>query len=141
MKERLLDLGVTEDDMQTETSSLDTLGNVVFSRPIIDQLLSGYTTKRLGLVTDKYHMKRGLWTAKRVLPIEYEVQPLPTSKEASLFGRAIELAVKNAWRFDLWRESIQPGDQEKFEDYMSSKHPIHAENVPLGAYNPSLTVC
>ena len=38
MKNYLFDLGVQEGIMFTETESLDTLGNMVFSQPIIEEI-------------------------------------------------------------------------------------------------------
>ena len=134
MKNYLLSLGVPQEIMEAEVNSLDTLGNIVFSQPILDQLLSGYSIKRLGIVTDYFHMKRGLWVARRVLPEEYEIHPLPTEKGTSLIGKIIETVVKKAWQIDLWKEGIESGNKEAFERYMKEKHPMHAENSPLGAY-------
>ncbi len=134
MQRYLCSLGIPEDRMQLETKALDTLGNMIFSQPILDQILSGYLSKRVGLITDKFHMNRSLWVANRVFGSRYNVNPLPTERDTSLFGKVIEVAVKNAWRFDLWNEGIEPGNQESFEQYMREKHPFHVEKSPLGAY-------
>ena len=132
MQRYLSSLGIPKERMYLETKSLDTLGNMVFSRPVLDQILSGYSAKRFGLVTDKFHMDRSMWAANRVFGSHYSISPLPAERGTSLFGKTVECAVKNAWRFDL--HGIKPGDKESFERYMAEKHPFHVGNAPLGAY-------
>ncbi|GEM_PF-3558935 len=133
MRRYLAGAGVRIDDMHTETQALDTIGNMVFSRPILDQLTSGSSTKRFGLVTDRYHMSRGLWLARRVFPADYDIHPLPTEQD-SLMQRVIEIGVRWAIQHDLYRTGIQPGDKAAWEAYMREKHPIHADNAPFGWY-------
>ncbi len=138
MQKYLLSLGVPNERIYLETQALDTLGNMVFSRPVLDQILSGYGLKRVGLVTDGFHMDRSLWTAKRVFGEYYRVTPLPTGKQTSLIGNFMEVAIKNIWRFDLWDERIETGDQKAFEQYMREKHPLHASNAPWGLYKTGI---
>ena len=122
------------EDLATETNAQDTLGNMVFSRPILDDLLSGYTSRKIGLITDESHMSRRLWTAKRVWGERFSVYPLPVEESASFLVEIKGIAVKYALQFDLAREGINPGDQLAFETYMNEKHPFHAPAAPWGAY-------
>lgn len=133
MRRYLAGAGVPVDDMHTETQALDTIGNMVFSRPILDQLASGSAKKRFGIVTDRYHISRSMWLARRVFPASYEIHPLPTERD-SLMQRVIEAGAKWAIQYDLRCEGIQPGDKAAWEAYMREKHPIHADNAPFGLY-------
>lgn len=139
MQKYLHSLGVPEERMHLETQALDTLGNMVFSRPILDTILSGYVFKKVGLVTDSFHMNRSVWTAKRVFGEYYAITPLSTEKQTSFLGKIMEIAIKNAWRVDLWNERIETGDQNAFEKYVREKHPFHASAAPWGVYKAGIT--
>ncbi|NQU79067.1 YdcF family protein [Candidatus Woesearchaeota archaeon] len=134
MQKYLYSLGVPEKKMHLETESLDTLGNMIFSQPILNQILSSYVSKKIGLVTDRFHMSRSMWIARRVFGTNFYIEPLPAEQTTSLFGNMLEFAVKTAWRYDLWRERIVPGNQQGFDTYMREKHPFHVNDAPLGTY-------
>ena len=133
MRRYLAGVGVPVDSMHMETQALDTIGNMVFSWPILEQITSGSATRRFGIVTDRYHMTRSLWLARRVFPAEYELHPLPTERD-SLTQRTVEAGVRFAIRHDVHIAGIQSGDKEAWEAYMLEKHPIHADNAPFGLY-------
>ena len=128
----LLAWEISKEKLFTEEKSIDTIGNMVFSRPILDQILSGSNTKRIGLITDKYHMQRALWIAQKVFPSNYTVDPLPTEKTTSTFGSLVESLVLAAWKHDF--RKFNPGYQEQWEEYMNNNHPMHNPDAPFSAY-------
>ncbi len=130
MKGHLEHMGVPTTDLITEPQGRDTLANMTLSRP----LLRGLDAKKVGIVTDGYHMARGVWTAQRVWGPSIDVSPLPTTKQTSYFGMLTERFVLQAQRYDLWRVGLEPGDQEGFERYLREQHPFHA---PLYGNKPS----
>ena len=139
MRDYLIEKGIPNEFLHTETKSLDTLGNIVFSWPILDDILSGFQTKRLGLVTDNFHMMRALWTAKRVLPDSYAITPLPSEKNADVKASLMERAVKYAIAYDLAVLGVEKGDKFAFENYLKSNHPMHVKNAPIGAYKSGIS--
>ena len=122
--------GVPEQHLFIEPKGRDTLANIVLSAPLLGQL----EARRVGLITDAYHIRRGMWTAQRVWGSRFEISPLPTSRRTTFFGRVVECAVLNAQRYDLWWAGLEPGDQEGFERYLREAHPFHA---PLEGNKPS----
>jgi len=134
MKEYLISCGVPTEVIYTETKSLDTLASVVYAQPILEEI----DAKKVGLVTDKFHIPRGLWSAKRVLGKNYEIYPCSNEKQASLSRKLTEAAIKNAQRIDLSIAGVKVGDQKAFEDYLKEKHPFHApkhgNKAPFGVY-------
>ena len=128
----LIDNNVPEKYIFTENNARDTLGNIVYSWEILDGIFPEDETKKIGLVTDKYHMDRALWTANRVLPEKYQTIPCPTNNNKFSFGK--ETILKNILRYELKRNKLQKGDKEEFDKYMKEKHPMHVENAPIGLY-------
>lgn len=140
MKEYLISCDIPAEVIYNETKSLDTLANVIYAQPILKEI----DAEKIGLVTDKFHMPRGMWSAKRVLGKSYEIYPCSNEKQTSLVGYLIEVAIKNAQKIDLFIAGIKAGDQKAFEKYLKEKHPFHApkhgNKVPLGAYKLGISL-
>ena len=132
MEDFLMDQKVPKEHIFPEYKAKDTLGNIVYSWNILDKMFPGNETKKIGLVTDKYHMDRALWTANQVLPEKYQTIPCPTNIDKFSFGK--ETILKNILKYELKRNKLQKGDKEEFDKYMKEKHPMHAENAPIGLY-------
>jgi len=82
MKRYLLSQGIPQEIIRTEEKSIDTLGNFFYARPILEEILVK-APKRLGIVTDSYHMERSMLIARAVLGECYELFPLPTGNRGT----------------------------------------------------------
>jgi len=128
MKEVLLYLGVPEEVLHLESESMDTLANIVYAQPILEEL----GARNVGLITERDHMKRSLWLAREVLGDDYTILPLPTKKRMSLVNRCWEFTILQILEFEL--HFVPSGNQKAFEHYLQEKHPFHG-NGHIGAYN------
>ncbi len=140
MEKYLVSQGVSKRDIFTEKNSIDTISNVVYSQKVIDSI----NAKKVGLVTDRFHMERGLWSAKKVLGKGYEVYPCSNKKNTSIVGKAKEKAVKYAQAIDLFATKTKAGNKESFRKYIEEKHPMTAQNyghkAPFGAYKAGISL-
>jgi uncharacterized SAM-binding protein YcdF (DUF218 family) len=134
MRDYLIKKGIPTEDMYLETEALDTLGNMAFSREIVDNLNS----KEINIITDAFHMKRSMWAAKRIFGNNYEINPLPTNYKGTLVERIIEIGVLNAWKFDL--RNIKNGDIDEFKRYINERNLMYNKNAKLGLYNIGLSI-
>jgi len=134
-KEYLLFKGLPQEVIFNETQSKDTLTNIVYAQPILKRI----NAKKVGIVTDNYHIGRGLWTAKRVLGKNYEVCALPNEIEGSFIDNVTELAVKYAQKIDLCIAGVKSGDQQAFEKYVNEKHPFYNQNAK-GVYKTAINI-
>jgi uncharacterized SAM-binding protein YcdF (DUF218 family) len=126
-------------DLIIEIQSLDTLGNFVFSKPLIEQGLSGDVSKKLGVVTDPYHMNRSLWIAKHVLGSSYEVVPFATDFKADYQKTIKEILIKNALGLDFKRRNIKTGDFDKIKDFMMNTN-MYSKSNEKSFYNTILNL-
>ena len=78
MRDLAVDHGVPAADIILETKAANTYENVAFVREILDK--RGW--RRILLVSSPYHMRRALWTWRRVAP---EVQAIPAPVPTSQF--------------------------------------------------------
>ncbi len=137
MKDYLVANGVPAENISNETESKDTLTNIVYAQP----LLQKKEAKKVGILTDKYHINRGVWSAKRVLGNNYQFVALPTEKTGSFMTNVQEWAIKYAQKIDLSVAGIKSGDQKAFEKYVQEKHPFYNKNAKgiyktmINAYN------
>lgn len=138
MRDYLISCGISQEVIFNENKSRDNLAGIIYIQPILKEI----NAKKLGIVTDRYHMNRVLWTANRVLGTGYEMHAFPTNKKTGLFVNLTEKAVKYAQAFDLFMAGIKSGDQEAFEKYLIEKHPFHAptngNKAPFGAYKAGI---
>ena len=126
MKDYLIKKGVPKSFIFTEKKSLDTLGNIIFSRRILDKLLSKKSSKKVGLVTDDFHIWRSMWTAKRVFGNSYDIIPFPTGKKCSTFlGNMFECIMKNILSMELWFYGVPAGNQGEFEKLIRKRYEKH----------------
>jgi uncharacterized SAM-binding protein YcdF (DUF218 family) len=125
-------------DLIIETQSLDTLGNFVFSKPLIEQGLSG-SIKKLGVVTDPYHMNRSLWIAKHVLGSSYEVVPFATDFKTDHQKTIKEVLIKNTLNLDFSRRNIKLGDFDKIKDFMMNTN-MYSKSNEKSFYNTILNL-
>ena len=129
MKEYLFRHGVRERDVHCETESLNTLANFVYSQP----LLKGLDAKRIGVVTEPFHMSRALRTGRRVLGVQYVLEQVVSGgRKYSAFSFAKEWAVIAALGFDV--RKIRGGNVWEFKEYLKTAHPFHGSD-PRGAYS------
>ena len=128
-KQYLIENNIPEDFIITETKSLDTLSNFVFTKPILDKILTKGST--VGIITDKYHIDRSMWTAKKVLGKDYIIKPFPTNK-SSIIRTLTGSVIKEALFFDLML--IKP------DKYIEEKHPYFVKNPPFTFYKLGMKI-
>jgi len=80
MSQKLIRLGVDQDDIILEDNSTNSLENVLFSKKIIEQNFGFEKIKKIIAVVKHYHSRRALMTLKkhfsrdvRLIPVTYEV--------------------------------------------------------------------
>ncbi|MFP4523162.1 MAG: YdcF family protein [Candidatus Nanoarchaeia archaeon] len=120
-------LPLTKSLLFAEEKSLDTFGNFYFSKELLDQALSGFIRKRIGIITNPYHVDRSVWSAKQFFP-DYEIEVLPTKKQFAYaknhFNETAALTV-----FKLVLINKDP------EEFLKTRHPLYA---PLSKSSPVL---
>lgn len=118
---------LSESLLLAEEDSLDTFGNFYFSKKLLDQKLSGFVRKSIGVVTNPYHMDRALWCAKQFFK-GYEIEPLETPK---LFSYAKKHLKENIG-LNIFKLALRYQDPEQF---LQERHPLYA---PLETSSPVL---
>ncbi|MFC1697530.1 YdcF family protein [Nanoarchaeota archaeon] len=140
MKQYLMNKGVLEEHIFLEPDSLDTMSNMVFSRPIVEDKLSADINKRFGIVTDQYHMDRTLYIAKKVFSSKFDIIPYTTEHAGNIIINAKEKFVKYSWKADLFLSKVKQGNLEQFEKYVTEKNPFFNDNAPFGFYKTGLAI-
>jgi uncharacterized SAM-binding protein YcdF (DUF218 family) len=118
-----------------DKSSLDTIGNIYFSRDTIRSLTSKEQEKTVGLVTDPYHMERSVFIAKTILGPEYTVIPFETDKSSSFAASIGETAILKVIESDFKYFEV---NHETIDDYMRQIHPMHNAEAPNSNYKTLL---
>lgn len=90
MRSIALDLGVPADRLHVEEASLNTIGNALLSRPMVEE--KGWT--RLAVVTDACHMARSLYIFRR---LGLTVRPEPAWPEERPRGEWYAAWVREAF--------------------------------------------
>ncbi len=120
MKDYLINnMMIPEERIFLEENSTTTLENIVFSKPIIDDVLSGFISKRVGLVTDGFHMPRASWLADYVFPENYDVKGFPTFNVYD--QRLKEFVLKNIYRVGFFVNGVKRNDFDSAKAYVD-KH-------------------
>lgn len=128
MRELLLRQGVSDDDILLEEQSLDTLGNLYFSKP----LLYDCQVSHVGIVTDPFHLPRAMYCANVLFsPDKFTALPVPSTQQATLRERLQEAIIHCAQALDL---SKVPLDAPHITKYMQEKHPLYGSH-PSGFYS------
>ena len=84
MKNKLLELGVSPDDIIIENVSQSTKENFVCSLLPLERAFNLINIKRLLLVTTRYHIRRSMLMAKSFLPKWIEISPCPADDTNTL---------------------------------------------------------
>ena len=79
MRQAALELGVREEDIILENSSLHTVENLRFALEALQQTLGLDRLQRVLLVTTAYHMRRSLALARNLFPEYIAVIPCPAN--------------------------------------------------------------
>ncbi|OIO47782.1 MAG: hypothetical protein AUJ28_00575 [Parcubacteria group bacterium CG1_02_37_51] len=76
MSDKLIQLGVKNDDIILENKSTNSLENVLFSKQIIDQDFGFDKIKKIIAVVKYYHSRRALMTLKKHFPKTIKLMPV-----------------------------------------------------------------
>jgi hypothetical protein len=112
--------GINFNKIISEERGKDTYGNIYYAKETLDSLLSNQEIKKVGLLTNPFHMSRSLWAAKKILK-DYTIMPLPTQKQFNYKKRKLkELPFQLS--FCLAHLAYTP------KEFMDLKHPLYSEN-------------
>lgn len=126
MRDYLLDKGLPRDALFCEARAMDTVGNFAYSRPYFEQM----DARRIGVVTDDYHMERALWIGKRVLGSDYALEPITTGNNSTMARRASETASFLLLRNGL--RGIPSGDTNAINAYLAKPRMISKVGQLIG---------
>jgi len=140
MTEGLIKLGVNQEDIFLEEESKDTVGNLIYPIPIIQQIVSGSTGDiNVGIATGDFRIPRALYIGGVVLPNfprKFIIHPIPIEEPNNLASRIRESLIQKAIAFDFKRFGVRNmgGNQEALEEYLAELNPMYNENAPFGPY-------
>lgn len=122
MRDYILKNDVKDGDIIIEDKSMDTIANFYFSR--LEGLVK-YNMK-VGVDTDKFHIKRSLWLGKKVFGEPLEFTAVPSDYKGSLGQKIQESILAIALKHDLSAFIDGDFDFMALRDYMHYRHPFHA---------------
>ena len=79
MHQAALDLGVNEEDILCENTSMSTIENISFAMEKLAETIGLNNIHRLILVTTAYHMRRSLAIAQYIFPKHISIIPCPAN--------------------------------------------------------------
>lgn len=129
--QRLIERGVPQETIATETTSLDTVANFVLSRRLLDEI----DAWNIGLITDSWHMDRALSFGRYIYGSAYQLIPLPSELSGGGNPGLAESLVKAAVHID-WRTftPVRRGDKRSFEHHLERRHVYHGTNPGVSLY-------
>lgn len=83
MRQTALELGVAEEDLILETSSQNTIENILFALVQLQRTLWLNRVHKVLLVTTAYHMRRSLAIARYLFPAHMEIIPCPANDSST----------------------------------------------------------
>jgi uncharacterized SAM-binding protein YcdF (DUF218 family) len=124
MKKYLVKHGIESRLIITESESLDTISNAIFTRRIVERHLNW---KKILLITSNWHMERALWVFKKILGKGYQIVPLSVAS-----GKKIKEQRKNYEKYLL---NIAKGflknaqiDSKKLIGVLRTDHPFYSKS-------------
>lgn len=79
MRRAAMEMGIPDEDLITETSSQNTVENILFAMVELQRTFWLNKVHRVLLVTTAYHMRRSLAIARYLFPAHIEVIPCPAN--------------------------------------------------------------
>jgi len=124
MKKYLVKHGIESRLIITESESLDTISNAIFTRRIVERHLNW---KKILLITSNWHMERALWVFKKILGKGYQIVPLSVAS-----GKKIKEQRKNYEKYLL---NIAKGflkntqiDSKELIGVLRTDHPFYSKS-------------
>ena len=125
-REFLISQGIPERDIRLEDSSLDTLGNFYFSRPLIER-----EQQTVDLVTDAFHMNRSLWCSRLVFGNSKTFVPSVTAQTTNTnFQKFMESLQVRLLGRDMGKYGVKEGDYDALGRFMNEVHPFYCAGKP-----------
>jgi len=121
MKKYAIKLGVPSKDIIIEDKSLDTLGNMYFSRIIVDK----NKCKDILIVTSDYHMKRSMYAARKVFGEKYSIEYKTSKSRMNIFRRIyiFKMELFFLMLYKIYLHNIPDGDMKQIKEFLFKKHP------------------
>ena len=127
MKRYALRLGIPAKDIIIEDKSLDTIGNLYYSRIIIDKYGSKDMIKDIIIVTSSYHINRARMVARMIFDDSYKISFEGAYQKRSIFkiikGIILESTFKTWYLFKF--HDFPDGDMKKITPYLKEHHPAY----------------
>jgi uncharacterized SAM-binding protein YcdF (DUF218 family) len=124
MKEHAMSLGVPEEDILTEETSRDTLGNAYFTKT---KFLEPRGWKNIMVITTNFHLERAKAFFTKILGEGYDIDfeatevILPEEKDKKVVERGEKI-------FAFWMNKLGDGDEEHIKKLIFEEHPAYSEN-------------
>jgi hypothetical protein len=83
MKNKAIELGVSENDIIVESQSKNTIENVLRSKEILDEKVGLSNIRRILIVSTFYHMRRCFLTLKTYMPLHIEYSLCPAQDNST----------------------------------------------------------
>lgn len=109
MQKELLEYGISSSDILVEKESLNTTQNIIASLYVLEKELHLGSIRHLLLVSDEYHMKRCILTAKHYLPSFISLSYVTTN--IHLEDEADEILIKEAKKIVSYAKKGYIADQ------------------------------
>jgi len=121
MKDFAINLGVDKKNIILEEKSLDTVGNIVFSKFIIDK--KGY--KNIAFVSSDFHMKRIENICKDVFGDSYNMTFIGAKSEKE---DRIKTESSKTKEFKGWFGDTKTNDNDELEIFIEEQHPFYKKD-------------
>ena len=121
LRQGVIDTNIILEQPRQGVGSLDTFANLVYAWDLIPSQFS-----EVGLFSERDHMERVLWCARKVFDRRAEFFTFSSEPDVirGSVGRMQEKLSLQTLRFDL--RNISEGDRYKIQEYMEMVHPFHA---------------
>ncbi len=115
MYERLLEFGVSPENILVERSATNTLENVIFSALLMAQNPDWRKIRSVTAVVKNYHARRAFMTLHNHLPVDLELKVAPYTSTQFPFTR-------DDWMHSEQGRSLVFGELDKIQKYLALGH-------------------
>lgn len=138
MADHAIKNGIPKKVIQKERNSVDTLANIFYAKPLVDEIEPAGSKLNVGIWTDPFHMKRSLLCANWILgddvnligfPTKHKNKTLKDKSLENIFRSIYEPIVTKFWEWDL-NDCDGNTYYDKAVNYFAFKHPYYAKENP-----------
>lgn len=124
MKNYAIDLGVPGGSIIEESESMDTIGNVYFTKK---NICEPRAWKNLTVVASGEHMPRVEYLFRKIYGPEYNFQFEISERviDDAAYTKELKHELNSMTVTKKWLDSFEPGDDETIWSLMRTRHPAH----------------